>query len=280
MRPTFGVKLTTLAIASLALVANTPQPAEGQFFNALANLFRPITRAFSPRFRDDGTRSPQATGIDKVLPSDCGRDPDKGTGKLCFPDGLLCQQRVNKPGIQSFGNHRYWFSWQDPSLANQKWDWFNARNYCRKRCMDLVSFETKAEYDWVKSFMNGVKYIWTSGRLCNFDGCDRPDFEPKNINGWFWSANQARLSPSNSRNQFHDWSQTGGFRPPRPQPDNREQVQQNGGEEACLAVLNNFYGDGIKWHDVACHHEKPIVCEDVEGHLAFARRTFPNIQIP
>ena len=92
MRPTFGVKLTTLAIASLALVANTPQPAEGQFFNALANLFRPITRAFSPRFRDDGTRSPQATGIDKVLPSDCGRDPDKGTGKLCFPDGLLCQQ--------------------------------------------------------------------------------------------------------------------------------------------------------------------------------------------
>ena len=70
------------------------------------------------------------------------------------------------------------------------------------------------------------------------------------------------------------------FRPPRPQPDNREQVQQNGGEEACLAVLNNFYGDGIKWHDVACHHEKPIVCEDVEGHLQFARRTFPNIQIP
>ena len=59
-------------------------------------------------------------------------------------------------------------------------------------------------------FIVGVKYIWTSGRLCNFDGCDRPDFEPKNINGWFWSANQARLAPSNSRNQFHDWSQTGG----------------------------------------------------------------------
>ena len=58
------------------------------------------------------------------------------------------------------------------------------------------------------------------------------------------------------------------------QPDSRE------GEEACLAVLNNFYGDGIKWHDVACHHEKPIVCEDNPGHLNFARQTFPNIQIP
>ena len=47
-----------------------------------------------------------------------------------------------------------------------------------------------------------------------------------------------------------------------------------------MAVLNNFYGDGIKWHDVACHHEKPIVCEDTEGHLNFARQQFPNIRIP
>ena len=25
----------------------------------------------------------------------------------------------------------------------------------RKRCMDLVSFETQQEYDWVKGFING-----------------------------------------------------------------------------------------------------------------------------
>ena len=119
--------------------------------------------------------------------------------------------------------------------------------------MDLVSFETQQEYDWVKGFINGelraknqdynsncqgskyvsqsqnisgnVPYFWTSGRLCDFDGCDRPDFFPKNINGWFWSANQARLSPTNG-SAFHDWSGTGGFSPPRPQPDNREQIQQ------------------------------------------------------
>ena len=24
-------------------------------------------------------------------------------------------------------------------------------------------------------------------------------------------------------------------------------------DEACLAVLNNKYNDGIAWHDVACH---------------------------
>ena len=83
-------------------------------------------------------------------------------------------------------------------------------NTSRKRCMDLVSFETKQEYDWVKGFMGGAQFFWTSGRKCNFDGCDRPEFFPKLINGWFWSANQAKLAPTNSRNQFHDWSHTGG----------------------------------------------------------------------
>ena len=29
----------------------------------------------------------------------------------------------------------------------------------------------------------------------------------------------------------------------------------------CLAILNNVYNDGIKWHDVACHHRKPTICE-------------------
>ena len=43
------------------------------------------------KFVDDGTESPQATGKDEMFPRDCGRDPEKGTGKLCFPDGLLCQ---------------------------------------------------------------------------------------------------------------------------------------------------------------------------------------------
>lgn len=31
-------------------------------------------------------------------------------------------------------------------------------------------------------------------------------------------------------------------------------------DEGCLAVLNNLYGDGIRWHDVACSHRKPVVC--------------------
>ena len=42
---------------------------------------------------------------------------------------------------------------------------------------------------------------------------------------------------------------------PEPQPDNRD------GNEVCIGVLNNFYADGVKWHDVACHHRKPTICQ-------------------
>ena len=59
--------------------------------------------------------------------------------------------------MQRFGNHYYYFSWLDSDfqLSRGSWSWFNARNYCRKRCMDLVSFETPQEWDWVRGFMDG-----------------------------------------------------------------------------------------------------------------------------
>jgi len=242
-----------------ALVLLLPLVAHAQF-GFLGNIIRGFTRGgggggggLANIFR------PQ--GVDKLFPDDCGR-LDSGRGALCFGDAVLCRQRTSLDGIRQFGGKNYYFSWMDnarPEVRNTKWDWFNARNYCRKRCMDLVSFETESEYNWVKGFLGNTQFFWTSGRKCNFDGCDKPEFFPKLINGWFWSANQVKMAPTNSRNQFHDWSHTGGSG--RAQPDSRE------GDEACMAVLNNFYGDGVKWHDVACHHEKPIVCEDNPGHL-------------
>lgn len=54
---------------------------------------RGVSQIFRPggNFVDDGTQSPQATGIDTLFPDDCGRNEDAGTGKLCFPDGILCR---------------------------------------------------------------------------------------------------------------------------------------------------------------------------------------------
>merc|ERR1719412_3538364 len=248
--------MRTSLVLLLALVCLGPLPAGAQF-GFINNLFRPSI-----------INSLRSAGRDELFPSDCGRD-EKNMGKLCFGDPELCRARTQMVGLHQFNGRNYYFSWQDSSarVRGTKWDWFNARNYCRKRCMDLVSFETQQEYDWVKGFVDGnVPYFWTSGRKCNFDGCDKPEFFPKNINGWFWSANQVKMGPTNGA-QFRDWSHTGGAG--QRQPDNREQVQQGGEEEACMAVLNNFYGDGVKWHDVACHHEKPIICEDEPGHLQF-----------
>ena len=43
--------------------------------------------------------------------------------------------------------------------------------YCRKRCMDLVSLETEAEWDQVRAKMEEYKasFIWTSGHICDRD---------------------------------------------------------------------------------------------------------------
>jgi hypothetical protein len=35
--------------------------------------------------------------------------------------------------------------------------------FIRKRCMDLVSFETRAEYEWVKQRLGSTQFFWTSG---------------------------------------------------------------------------------------------------------------------
>ncbi|KAL1140573.1 hypothetical protein AAG570_000503 [Ranatra chinensis] len=143
--------------------------------------------------------------------------------------------------------------------------------------MDSVSLLTKEENEFIKSRLvrDKVKYIWTSGRLCDFKGCDRPDLQPKRVNGWFWTSDLRKLAPTTDRSQ-NDWSPSGGLK--MPQPDNREE-RQNGSSENCLAVLNNFYGDGVHWHDVACHHRKPFVCKDNEELIKYVRYTNPNLRI-
>lgn len=87
--------------------------------------------------------------------------------------------------------------------------------------------------------------------MCDFKGCDRPDLQPVQTNGWFWTAELQKIAPTSDRSQG-DWSENGGIG--LPQPDDRE-YKQGGAHEHCLAVLNQFYQDGVNWHDVACHHK-------------------------
>ncbi len=132
-------------------------------------------------------------------------------------------------------SHNYFFSWEHSATRNLEVDWLDGRNICRRHCMDLVSLETPAENDFIKSRIasNNVRYIWTSGRKCNFKGCsERPDQQPNLINGWFWSGSGVKLGPTNNR-QNGDWSHTGGEFG-YAQPDNREIAK------VCVC-LNLFY---------------------------------------
>ena len=71
-----------------------------------------------------------------------------------------------------------------------------------------------------------------------------------------------------------DWSKTGGAG--EAQPDNREFKVEGKHDEACIAMLNNFYADGAVWHDIACYHKKWFVCEDSDSLMDFARTTSPE----
>lgn len=204
--------------------------------------------------------------------------PD-GKPLLNRPDLAECMKRKTHMKV---GNHNYFLSWREPWHKFEDWDWFNGRNFCRDRCMDLVSFDTPGEYHMFEEIMarDNVTSIYTSGRKCNFQnkGCDGAHLQPINVNGWFWAgAGNGRVPPTNQPHPDAFWSSTGETN--IPQPDNYEGIKegpitadnnigitieglQEFHDEACLAVLNNKYGDGIKWHDVACHFRSVIICED------------------
>ncbi|CAG2069532.1 unnamed protein product, partial [Timema podura] len=106
-----------------------------------------------------------------------------------------------------FGDHGYWFSWEDRKTRRLELTWAEAAAFCQERCMALVSVETKEENNFIRERIarGHQKYVWTSGRKCNFAGCDRPDLKPANVYGWFWVGSLSKLPPTTNRVDT-DWS--------------------------------------------------------------------------
>jgi len=121
-----------------------------------------------------------------------------------------------------------------------------AREYCKSMGMEPVSLDTPAKQDAFNRLIaqDAQRYFWTGGIV------DHPNKVVR------WSNSNANVVPFSA--SAH-WSHTGGAG--LPQPDNRAAGENPPHQETCLGILNNFYADGIKWHDVACHHKKPTVCE-------------------
>jgi len=129
-----------------------------------------------------------------------------------------------------FQGRNYLISWR---LGCSSFTQGGGESFCRANGMRLVSIDSAAKEREFLGLVSreGQRFFWTGGRV-----------RGRNIS---W--------PSGRRHNNIAWSSTGGAG--RQQPDNRE------GNEFCLAVLNNFYNDGVRFHDVACHHTKPVICE-------------------
>ncbi|XP_063612328.1 uncharacterized protein LOC134785826 [Penaeus indicus] len=131
------------------------------------------------------------------------------------------------------GDSEYHFSWRHDGRKTYTWD--GANQYCGNLGSGWqgISIGTQQEDSLVRKAIieDRLPWIWTSGHIRN--------------HGFAWASGEEFVGLN--------WSHTGGNH--RPQPDNRE------GNEHCLGVLNDFYDDGVKWHDIACHHDKAIICE-------------------
>jgi len=142
--------------------------------------------------------------------------------------------------------------------------------------MDMVSFENKAEQDFVEGLMkaSNVEDVHNAGRLCDkeVEGCDAPRFKPLNINGWFWASTLRMMPPTNlrSNNVFNNWGPG--------QPDGT--IRADGfGNEACTALLlkNGRY----QWYDEPCNTRRRLICEDLPvPNINFVRNQNPGVNIP
>ena len=69
---------------------------------------------------------------------------------------------------------------------------------------------------------------------------------------WVWEPTKRFITAK----RYTNWSKKGGFGAVS-QPDNYTT------NEGCIAILNNWYNDGLKWHDLECQDKFPFVCERV-----------------
>jgi len=142
--------------------------------------------------------------------------------------------------------------------------------------MDMVSFESKAEQDFISGLMtsSNIDNIHNAGRLCDaeVEGCDADRFKPLNVNGWFWASTLRMMPPTNLRSNrvFNNWGPG--------QPDGT--IRADGfGNEACTALL--LKNGNFNWYDEPCNTRRTLVCEDLPvPNINFVRNQNPGVNIP
>ncbi|KAK7078700.1 C-type lectin (CTL) or carbohydrate-recognition domain (CRD) [Halocaridina rubra] len=261
-RPTYGN--SGIGTGSPIIFPDSPQyysrPAVGSGFGGIPSygsgqgfgtgqFFSNVQPGGSPGF--SGVNPGSTLGFTGLQPSgfqSSGSAQPSGVQNTGFnPNGIQNPASIQGANLQTSGrcvptqtvhaNYQgsdYYFSWCVD--GGQKYEWHDANQICSRLGPGWygISIDDNLENTFVIQTIasHNLDYIWTGGQ--------------RSGTGWAWTSGKPFIPL--------DWSHTGGLG--RPQPDNQEDNIEN-----CLAVLNNVYQDGIKWHDVACYHPKPIICE-------------------
>lgn len=127
---------------------------------------------------------------------------------------------ISRPREFTIDGQNYFFSDHHSETKGKEVSWLEARNICRKYCMDTISIVSQEEFNLVKATLEEfrVGYIWTSGHVCDKPACDHGP-----SNAWFWTDNNLVMAAANGNPPGwleNPWSQTG-FKK-LPQPDNAE----------------------------------------------------------
>lgn len=158
------------------------------------------------------------------------------------------------------------------SLNYPSLPWEEARRFCRRRCMDLVSLESISEQRLVRRKLEEyeARSVWTSGHLCDSSVSEQcytdPGVQPRRVNGWFWTGSERRLAATNSTPRgwgSNPWDEESN------QPDNSG--EREGEEEACLAMQVGG------WHDLRCSLPREWLCEDSTDLLTKAGLNQPIV---
>ena len=67
-----------------------------------------------------------------------------------LPKPELCSGRKIHSKLGTTG---YFYNWLDPETKKLVLNWFDARNYCQERCMDLISLENLQEIAMLKKYI-------------------------------------------------------------------------------------------------------------------------------
>lgn len=113
--------------------------------------------------------SNECVGFDRMLLFSviavvCGLSTVSGQRVLALPDPKSCSKRVKHAvWTDPLGTtHNYFFSWLHKPTAELEVDWLDARNICRRHCMDAVSLETLQENEFVKQQMARCKIFFAN----------------------------------------------------------------------------------------------------------------------